>query len=317
MNDKDVLISIIVPIYNGEKYLDRCIESVMNQTYKDFELILVNDGSKDKSGEICQNYANTDSRIKYIQKANGGEGSARNAGLEIINSRYVTFLDCDDELPSTAIEFLMKEAGKYDLIIGGLKKDNNRDIKEYVPKRKSISGKKEISENLISETYFLNIAVGKLYRTDIIKKNNCYFMDFKYGTDTYFDYFYLKLINTALFVDSSVYTVHEVLGSMSLRPVKNSWKYMKTIFELGRSIDSSNKKVESQLLMRSIKTSLLLEEKMGYKSFKTTCNMIAEYTLRTGINSVNGLYNKIILNCVLNKRYRTLYYIMQVRNKTM
>lgn len=89
-------VSIIVPCYNVEKYLHNCINSIINQSYNQWELILINDGSQDKSGEICEYYAKIDNRIKVIHKPNGGLSSARNTGLDVITGNYVTFLDSDD-----------------------------------------------------------------------------------------------------------------------------------------------------------------------------------------------------------------------------
>lgn len=92
----NVALSIIVPVYRAEQYLVKCIESILNQTFDDFELILIDDGSPDKSGEICDIYARKDSRIKVIHKQNGGASSARNAGLEIAKGEYIGFVDSDD-----------------------------------------------------------------------------------------------------------------------------------------------------------------------------------------------------------------------------
>lgn len=96
MNHNDVLVSVIVPVYNVEKYVSKCIESILAQTHKNFELILVDDGSPDKSGEICDRYAATDDRIKVVHKENGGLSSARNAGLDIAKGDYLIFVDSDD-----------------------------------------------------------------------------------------------------------------------------------------------------------------------------------------------------------------------------
>ena len=101
-------ISIIVPVYNVERYLDNCIESILNQTFKDFELILVNDGSNDKSYEICKSYLEVDSRIKIINKENGGISSARNAGLDIAIGEYIGFVDSDDYIHPQMYEILYK-----------------------------------------------------------------------------------------------------------------------------------------------------------------------------------------------------------------
>ena len=97
-------ISVIVPIYNVERYLCACIDSVLNQTYRDFELILVDDGSPDNCGAICDEYAQRDSRIRVIHKTNGGLSDARNAGLDIATGKYVYFLDSDDTIEPNLLE---------------------------------------------------------------------------------------------------------------------------------------------------------------------------------------------------------------------
>ena len=106
-------ISIIVPVYNVENYLENCIESILNQTFKDFELILVDDGSTDNSGKICDIYKKKDSRIKVIHKNNGGLSSARNTGLDIACGKYVGFVDSDDSIHPKMYEVLYNLIEKY------------------------------------------------------------------------------------------------------------------------------------------------------------------------------------------------------------
>ena len=100
------MISIIVPVYNAEKYLCECIDSILFQTHKNFELILVDDGSPDNSGEICDEYATRDERIKVIHKENGGVSSARNLGIEVSNGEYITFIDSDDFVDEKYLELM-------------------------------------------------------------------------------------------------------------------------------------------------------------------------------------------------------------------
>lgn len=102
------LISVIIPVYNVEKYLTQCIDSVLKQTYTNFELILVDDGSKDSSKAICDEYARIDSRIKVLSKQNGGASSARNAGLEVATGKYIYFFDSDDWIAEDALEKLLR-----------------------------------------------------------------------------------------------------------------------------------------------------------------------------------------------------------------
>lgn len=101
------LLSIIIPIYNVEKYLKQCIDSVRNQTYQNLEIILVDDGASDDSGAICDEYASTDRRIKVIHKINAGQAEARNTGLEVATGDYITFVDSDDWLDLNLYESIM------------------------------------------------------------------------------------------------------------------------------------------------------------------------------------------------------------------
>ena len=103
-------VSIIVPVYNVEKYLDRCMESLLNQTLKDIEIILVDDGSPDNCPQMCDDYAKTDSRVKVVHKANAGLGYARNSGLDVASGEYVAFVDSDDYVDTKIYESLLLEA---------------------------------------------------------------------------------------------------------------------------------------------------------------------------------------------------------------
>ena len=110
MND---LISIIVPVYNVEKYIEKCVNSIINQTYRNIEIILVDDGSKDRSGEICDELKLKDNRIKIIHKQNGGLSDARNAGMKIANGNYIGFVDSDDYIKEDMFETLYELCKKY------------------------------------------------------------------------------------------------------------------------------------------------------------------------------------------------------------
>jgi len=110
-------VSVIVPVYNVEKYIDECLQSILNQTYSNIEIILVDDGSTDRSSEICDGYAAQDERIRIIHKKNGGLSSARNAGLRIVSGTYVTFVDSDDCIATRYVEILVKVILKYKVSI--------------------------------------------------------------------------------------------------------------------------------------------------------------------------------------------------------
>ena len=119
MENKTPLISIVVPIYNTEQYLNRCIESIIIQSFQHLEIILVNDGSKDSSGTICDEWAQKDTRVRVIHKINGGVTSARKTGVEYAAGEWISFVDSDDYLPENAVQKLFSHIKEDVDIIGG------------------------------------------------------------------------------------------------------------------------------------------------------------------------------------------------------
>ena len=113
MKDDNIFVSIIIPIYNSEKYIEKCVESVVRQSYKNIEIILVNDGSKDRSEEIINHYKDIDGRIIVVKKKNGGLSDARNAGIKVARGKYLFFLDADDYIDDDCIEDLVVLAEKF------------------------------------------------------------------------------------------------------------------------------------------------------------------------------------------------------------
>ena len=127
---ENALISVIVPIYKVERYLNKCLDSIVNQTYKELEIILVDDGSPDGCPKICDEWGLKDSRIKVIHKANAGLGLARNSGLEVATGKYVVFVDSDDYAELTMIENLYHCLLKTnaDTVIGGFRRKKGEHI---------------------------------------------------------------------------------------------------------------------------------------------------------------------------------------------
>ncbi len=119
--DNEPLISVIVPVYNVERYLRKCVNSIVTQTYRNLEIILVDDGSTDRSGEICDELTRTDDRIRVIHKENGGLSSARNAGLDVISGEFISFIDSDDFISESYIKCLYKRISEdgSDMVISG------------------------------------------------------------------------------------------------------------------------------------------------------------------------------------------------------
>ena len=174
MND---LISIIIPVYKVEKYLNKCIDSVIGQTYKNLEIILVDDGSPDNCPRICNEYASIDKRAIVIHKENGGLSSARNAGLDIAKGEYIFFLDSDDYIAENTIERLYKALvlEKADIAIGNMTKINMLNKEEY---KTSIDIKLFDFNNIDDFLLFFNSRIAwrapwaKLYKVAILKNND-------------------------------------------------------------------------------------------------------------------------------------------------
>lgn len=215
-------ISIIVPIYNAEQHLNECIESILNQTFTNFELILVNDGSKDMSGNICEKFAEVDNRIVYINKENGGSSSAKNTGLDIARGKYIEFVDADDTIDKKYVENLYRgtKDTAVDLCVGnvafmkrGKTAFERREVKVY-------PGNFTLQEYLeFYPEYMPNAIVGspcnKLFKREIIQGNHLRFDEnLKNNEDTHFNYLYLEKCKK-IFVSEKPYYNYMDWGQLS------------------------------------------------------------------------------------------------------
>lgn len=174
-------ISIIVPIYESERYLDKCVKSLLSQVYEDYEIILVDDGSHDRSGSICDEYAKRSNRIKVVHKTNGGVSSARNVGISVALGDFITFVDADDVVSSS---YLSSFSIEHDISIQG-----------YIQVRNGLTSKVSYDSVVINgdiavafcEKGYANAVWGKLFRKDIINQNTIEFPEWlSFSEDTVF-----------------------------------------------------------------------------------------------------------------------------------
>ncbi|MDE5558714.1 MAG: glycosyltransferase [Ruminococcus sp.] len=172
----DVLISVIVPIYNVEQYVCSCVESICLQTYSNLEVILVDDGSTDKSGEICDELANKDSRIKVIHKKNGGLSDARNAGIRAAMGEYIAFVDGDDRIHPQTYEILVKNALEHnaDISEGGYTSESKISFEEFRKAYSSIDctelqPQQALIDLYTDKNYFHIMAWTKIYRKELFR----------------------------------------------------------------------------------------------------------------------------------------------------
>ena len=223
----DSIVSIIVPVYNAVLYLDRCIESIMNQSYKNFELILIDDGSTDSSGTICDNYAKCDNRIKVYHKSNGGPSSSRNLGIEMSSSEWIIFVDADDYISPDYLESFFKygELNLYSQIIQGFYVFDEKGIVDNT--NKSLTYTKYIYTNIESKKYSPAIEEyrllqrtevwGKLFSSSLIKNNGIKFDErITIYEDGIFWYTYLLYVKKIVLIPEQGYYYYYPTTSNSL-----------------------------------------------------------------------------------------------------
>lgn len=215
-------VSMIVPVYQVEKYIAQCIESVLNQTFQDFELILIDDGSKDQSGIICDAYAAKDDRVRVIHTENRGAATARNTGLAYASGRYITFLDGDDYLDEKMIARLYDVIchSSYDMVVCdflNLLPDEKDNFIVYLQET-TVNGR-EVLEHLKNERNHgvWTIVWNKIYKREVLE--NLRFPDGKYFEDEFFsNQLYLKVDQIHIIPDILCY--HRVLASSTMNTQK-------------------------------------------------------------------------------------------------
>ncbi len=167
------LISVIVPVYNVEKYLRKCIDSIVNQTYKNLEIILVDDGSTDGSGKICDEYAEKDSRIRVIHKENGGQATARNAALDIVTGSFIAFADSDDWLSDVFIEKMYSEILRANADISVCARMNifadGRDVPAFNGMSSAVMNNVQALKNMLIYNNMDAAPWDKLYKSTLLK----------------------------------------------------------------------------------------------------------------------------------------------------
>lgn len=334
----NVNVSVVMPVYNVEKYVGKAIESILNQTYSNFELILVNDKSTDNSLEILRLYAINDKRIKIINKPiNEGLGYARNSGMQIAIGKYIYFIDSDDYVEQDLLESCISEAEllNADVVIFGYCEDYEQ--KKGIVTSKNFGVEAKIIERNTLKNEFINLyektiihsTCNKVYKLDFLRENNLEFLNVSMCEDIFFNLKVFKLINKLSIIDKVFY--HYMKRNIETLIVKynpDRFKFMCDIHNEALEIltQLNNKTLDNlnRLNKVFIRTVIFCIIQLFNKSSNLTkdermeliTNIVENYTVRNSINDTKYLSKseKMYVNMILNKKVYLIYYCSKLIN---
>lgn len=304
------LVSCIVPVYNGEKWLKKCIKSMQRQTYSNIEILLINDGSTDRSEEICLKAVKKDKRIRYFAHPNQGVSYTRNRGIALAGGEYVCFVDCDDTLEKNAINTLVDimEAGDAQLAVGTIE-----TVSKYSAIRfgfePCVLDVETPDEKFLKFIFDMRSSSGymaaKLYQSRIIKDNNLQFdSDIRCYEDSLFTYKYLECCKRCAVTDKVVYFYNR-MNENAVTGVSQAFQRERFLWEI--------MKIHSQLtLFANEKFTAENEEyvqKIILRQFKNMCAYYARLSPEPekDIADVQAQYQKLLRGTEKNEQYKQLY----------
>ncbi len=305
-------ITIIIPLYNKEKYIYKCLNSILLQSYGFYEVLIIDDGSTDNSAKVCEEFCSKDKRFKYFSKENGGVSSARNLGIEKAKYDYIVFVDADDYIEEDYLKSLTEY--ECDLVVEGFKKDENGFFSEFhifneeCNKNQMLKYlmRKEIA-NIFSVPYL------KLFKLEYIKNNNIRFNEkISFGEDFDFVLKYLRTISgTVKLVDECHYINRIEQESLSRKDLPDIWNQLLIVYNtIKESYD--DEKSKSFYLIRFIKISLLNSYCKEFKNFKKIFYQIRnnEEFLKINFEDINKHSIDWIIYVFIRLNFRYISYLI-------
>ena len=292
------MISVIIPVYNVEAYLEMCVNSICRQTYQNLEIILVDDGSTDNSGLICDKLSQADNRIRVIHKQNGGLSSARNAGLDIAHGEFISFVDSDDTIHPRMMEVLLSLIKNKDIAICG-----HQEIKVNHPPQQvvSLSRDETLTQNELWREVFCrlnNAAWNKLYRKDLI---GClrFSEELLHGEDLIFNLNYLRVCELGAINRTKLYNYLKREGSIT-----------KSKFSSKRFLEIISKDTAYDIVKKSRPEYLPIAELFSFRARMNVARAIYHEHLE-------GQYHTEILSILsyVKKHYRGVKGLMQFKER--
>lgn len=325
-------VSIIMPVYNVSEKLNKSLNSLINQTYSNIEILLINDGSTDNSGEVCDKYAQNDNRIKVVHKKNGGVSSARNIGLEIATGKYIMFVDSDDYTDEKSCEVMVEAIEKYDvdMVVSSYNTVYNGKVMKHICPEKVYDSVESMKDDfrLIYLDCFLNSPWNKLFKKEHITKG--FDENMRYFEDYYFVLDYMDNIKNLVTIDKPLYYYIEDTGN-SLTKVfrEDTFDVFPKIYlrqkefchkYFGNEFDNE---LKSSLLYGFYNTAQKLIYSKGSKDnkIKTLNNWLNNPTIKTSINEnfidyINNNSNKqlkVAYSYIINEQLNKLYYMLKIK----
>lgn len=307
-------VSVIIPNYNGGKYIKKCIDSVINQTYKNIEIIIIDDGSIDDSWERIIEIKCKRTNIVAIRQSNLNASIARNKGIDIATGKYVLFLDSDDTLFANAISDLVNniENDRSDLAIGNF---ISKDLEGKIINKYEIVNRTKINYEPLSMIGTVPNPSNKLFRLDIIKKNKIYFGNVRIGQDLNLFLKYLLLCKKISLVNSNIYTWTVIRSSMSntfnfrIFDIVESFKDVERFYSINNYKDIYNQHISALQL----KHYYIQMEKQKYFKKRKERNIIVDY-FKLNIKKIDlshsinlKMYKKEYRNCKIKLKLGFLY----------
>lgn len=260
-------VSVIIPVYNSEKYISDCLDSILTQTYRDIEIVVVDDGSTDETFEICKKYQNIDERIVALRKKNGGVSSARNMGIKKASGEYILFVDSDDMVPENFVEEMINNVDNDSvMVVCGFVEKTIKNTKEFAYKKK-------IDKNKFDFLMYAYNSIGgfcwnKIYSRKIIMDKNIRFDEkIKNYEDMLFNMQYISYIETIKYIKSTKYIYNQRKDSAVKADNDKVFNEISKAVLAMRSVvdDDSKKALDYITLEESIRTRHSIEHKIFRK----------------------------------------------------
>ena len=316
-------VSVVIPVYNVGEYLEECVDSIVKQTYSNLEIILIDDGSTDNSGQICEKLSHENENIVVVHQQNSGVSSARNCGIRIASGRYIMFLDGDDYVVHNIVENFVNEMKNFDLVMSGYIVFDKRGVISQV----HYDDRKFLSLNTFAEQFYIyfptifNFVWGKLYNLDIIKKSNILFReDIMMGEDLIFNVDYYYYVNKIHILSDEYLYYRVVNGSLSKKHYSNVESMNKEYFGAAKKFmetqgcfDGKNLSKYYEVMQEDYLYALIIlfqdsciKHNEKKKEFDIICNskMFLESISKIHIS---GFRNTVLIYCIQKKQFEIMY----------